>query len=695
MDKMDKVCSPEEIEKKRLLALQKRQFKQAQLKNLNIPTNSSASQSPRQIPQESKYKDSTNVMRQNKSNNRFNPIEPKKFFNLTSIVTGKCRMISNDRFALETSAFVPEIIATFKTVPSRAYDVNSKVWNFHLNDYDNLIQKLVRHDPMISVAKIPEDILQTFKKSLNSDNQVSNLDLSKIDDKLREVLMPFQEDGVRYGISKNGHCMIADDMGLGKTLQALGIAHYFRESWPLLIVTPSSVKCHWSEAIYKFLPSIPVHYVHHFANARDHIKDDKITIITYDLLVRAINILERYIYGCVILDESHVLKSITTARFKAVKKICARARHIILLTGTPALSRPIELYSQISLILNKFMSYENYGIRYCAGKKNLFGWDFTGSSNLEELQLFLKTTCMIRRLKADVLSQLSSKTRQVIMLDPDLIKASTKQMENISKQLQKKTGFEKHTALLEYYNQSSFARLKAVCNYVTKLFEKKKKCLLFAHHQNVLDAMCNVAESMKIRYIRIDGKTNPERRKVLVDTFQERDDYLAAVLSITAANAGITLTAAHLVVFAELFWNPGILCQAEDRVHRIGQNNEVLIQYLVAKDTADDYIWPLIQRKMNILNAVGLDQDFSIDNVDVNEQKEIGQLDLTSFINISPFSEEQLQSQHDKEQNDFLHLIDNKEQKDSSPKASTSNNFKELLEDDEEYFSSCNWDDMI
>lgn len=138
------------------------------------------------------------------------------------------------------------------------------------------------------------------------------------------------------------------------------------------------------------------------------------------------------------------------------------------------------------------------------------------------------------------------------------------------------------------------------------------------------------------------------------------------------------------------------MCQAEDRVHRIGQNDNVLIKYLVAKNTADDFIWPLIQKKMNVLNAVGLHQDFSIHNVDNTSQKETGQLDLTSFINISPFSEEQSQSQHDKTQHNFSNLTDNKELKDSSPKASTStNNFKELLEDDEEYFNSYNWDDML
>ncbi|KAL6439204.1 hypothetical protein ACFW04_003853 [Cataglyphis niger] len=674
MDKMDNKCSPEEIEKKRLLALQRRQ--QAQLKTQTTSINSPIQQS---------RSDSTNVMRPNKSNNRFNPIEAKNFFSRTLVLTGKCYMINKERFALEISSFVPAVIETFKTLPSRAYDAKSRIWNFHINDYDSLMEKLIHHEPNISITRIPQIILQIFKKSLKSEHEkILKQDLTKIDKKLTDSLMPFQQDGICFGISKGGRCMIADDMGLGKTIQALGIAHYFQESWPLLIVVPSSVRYQWSEAIYQFLPSIPMHYVHHFANAKDCIGDDKITITSYDILVRAVDTFEKYVFGFVILDESHVLKSNKTARFQAAQRICAHARHVVLLTGTPALSRPIELHSQISLILPRFIRYEDYGVRYCAGQKNIFGWDFTGSSNMQELQLLLKATCMIRRLKVDVLNQLPSKIRQVIILDPVLIKTG-KRMNEMSKQLQTNiTNLERHNTLLQFYSESSFARIKAVCNYVTTLFENKRKCLLYAHHKNILDAICNVAESMKIRYIRIDGRTNSEQRKHQIDKFQERDDYLAAVLSITAANAGVTLTAAHLVVFTELFWNPGILCQAEDRVHRIGQNDNVIIQYLVAKDTADDYIWPLIKKKLDVLNAAGLDQDLSINNVDMTAQKEYGQQDLTSFMSISLSSEEQSQSQENK-----------KQKNESVSEASVStNDFKQLLEIDEEYFDSCNWDDI-
>ncbi|XP_019885387.1 SWI/SNF-related matrix-associated actin-dependent regulator of chromatin subfamily A-like protein 1 isoform X3 [Camponotus floridanus] len=672
---MDKKCSPEEIEKKRLQALARKQ--QSQLNTQTTPRNS-----PMQQPN---HNNSTNVMRSIRKNNRFNPIETKNFFSRTSVLTGKCYMISNERFALEISSFVPAVIETFKTLPSRAYgylNVKSRIWNFHINEYDTLMQKLIPHESNISITQIPQTILQIFKKSLQSDHKnILKQDLSKIDKKLVDSLMPFQRDGICFGISKSGRCMIADDMGLGKTIQALGIAHYFQESWPLLIIVPSSVRYQWSETIYEYLPSLPMHYVRHFTSGKDCIEDAKIIIISYDILIRAVNILEKHIFGFVILDESHMLKSNKTIRFQAAQKICVHARHVVLLTGTPALSRPIELHSQISLILPRFIRYEDYGIRYCAGQKNVFGWDFTGSSNMQELQLLLKTTCMIRRLKSDVLSQLPSKTRQVIILDSDLINTH-KRMNEMAKKLKNNTSLE-HNTLLQYYTESSFVRLKAVCNYVTNLFENKRKCLLYAHHQNILDAICNVAESMKIKYIRIDGKTNSEQRKHQIDQFQERDDYLAAVLSITAANAGVTLTAANLVVFTELFWNPGILCQAEDRVHRIGQNDNVIIQYLVARNTADDYIWPLIKNKLHVLNAAGLDQDLSIDSVDTTVQKKRGQQDLTSFLNTSLSLEKQSQSQENKQKND------------SSPEASTStNDFKQLLEIDEECFDSCSWDDI-
>ncbi|KAK2584538.1 hypothetical protein KPH14_006907 [Odynerus spinipes] len=706
-----------EIEAKRLLALQKRKqvipkvqvpFDPGKIQsNVNKQTHvTNFAQNVRNLPSITKNpkfispkrrnfnKNEGGPMRSHKKDNRYKPMEAQKFFGINSIVTAKCYMITNERFAVEMSSYVPAVIELFKTINSKIYDINTKIWNFHLKDYDNLMGKLLKSN--ICLIQIPRSLLQIFQKNLNTSNEIPFIDLSPIDPTLRNMLMPFQQEGICYGISKNGRCIIADDMGLGKTIQALGIAHYFKDDWPLLIVAPSSVRYQWSEAIYSFLPSVPAHYVYQFTNAKDCISDVKIVIVSYDLLVRAEQVFKQHGFGFVILDESHTLKSNKTARFKAVQNTVSHARRIILLSGTPALSRPIELYTQINLVSPNFMKFQEYGIRYCAGEKKSFGWDFTGSSNMQELQLLLKSTCIIRRLKSDVLSQLPEKIRQMIILDPVLIKAGTKEMEEMSSKLQRKTlsGVERHNALLQYYNESSFARLKAVCNHVTHLFEKKRKCLIFAHHQHVLDEICNIAVSMNIKYIRIDGRTSSDQRKCLVNKFQEEDNCLVAVLSITAANAGITLTAARLVVFAELFWNPGVLCQAEDRVHRIGQDCSVLIQYLVAKQTVDDYLWPLIQRKTNVLSEVGLNQNIPLNEVKVTKQlTDNNQLKIDSFMEqsqrMSLESTSEINKNDEKEHNT---LQNNKEGK---KEQIITENLEELLNLDEEDLQNCDWDDFL
>ena len=708
--------SREEIEQKRLSAMRRKQqayVQESSSNYLKIGSNVLNASANNSIPSnenkpynatksfgyrgknynEHKLKSGNNSFKSNtkfsKQTERFNPIEATSFFGQKSRVISKCYMISDDRFALETSSYFAPLIETLKTIPSKSYDMKTKTWNFHLKDYENLMEKLINFKADIQVTGLPIKVLQIFRKNDTSNDAVRNTEkyLLDIDPVLLESLMPFQREGICYGISKNGRCMIADDMGLGKTIQALGIAHYFRNDWPLLIVVQSSVRYQWSEAIYKFLPSVPAHYVNHFTSGKDFIEDSKIVITSYDLLARAVDAFERRTFGFVILDESHNVKSDRTARYKAARRIVLQACHVILLSGTPVLSRPKELYSQINLIMPNFMGYQDYGIRYCAGEKTSYGWDFQGSSNMQELQLLLKRTCVIRRLKNNVLNQLPSKRREVIILDPDLIKAGTKEMIEMSKTLERKAlnGTEMHNTLLQYYNQSGSAKQKAVCDYVSKIFKRRQKCLVFAHHGNVLDAICATALSENIKHIRIDGKTNPERRKYLVDQFQNYDDCVAAVLSITAANVGITLTAAQLVIFAELFWNPGVLCQAEDRVHRIGQNGNVVIQYLVAKHTADDYLWPLIQRKMSVLNEAGLDQDFSLKDINITKQTlDARQKTLDSFTRSKQETDETIVQSNENGVQDVLP---------GNSSSAMAEEFKELLELSENDFDFCEWDD--
>ncbi|XP_054712629.1 SWI/SNF-related matrix-associated actin-dependent regulator of chromatin subfamily A-like protein 1 [Uloborus diversus] len=525
-------------------------------------------------------------------------------------VKGTCVLLSRKRFFVDVG-FHKEMIDLFKTIPSRLYDVQTKKWNFALEDHDKLNSSLKSLQPNVLIAPLPNILLKTFMKAKER-REVEDHDLSSLDPVLLKALLPFQVEGVNFGIQHCGRILLADDMGLGKTIQAIAIAYYYRRHWPLLVVTPSSVRYSWAEAFRTWLPSVGTHDVTVINNGKDHVPNDKVILISYDLLAKMVDVLQKRNFKCVIMDESHFLKNPKSRRTKAALSIMKNMNCILMLTGTPALSRPVELYTQLSALRpREFFNYVEYGIRYCNGKTMPWGWDFSGSSNMEELQLLLEETVMIRRLKSEVIKQLPSKSRQMIVLDPSRVSTKSKVLKAMYEKMHHAglKGMEKRGALLEYFHETGEVKIPAVCEYILDVLESDKKFLCFAHHQNVMQSICDAIEKKKVDYIRIDGSVSAEQRKKLCDHFQMSDSCKVAVLSITAANCGITLTAASLVIFAELFWNPGILTQAEDRAHRIGQEDSVLVQYLVAKGTADDEIWPLVQRKLEILNKAGLSKD--------------------------------------------------------------------------------------
>jgi len=255
-----------------------------------------------------------------------------------------------------------------------------------------------------------------------------------------------------------------------------------------------------------------------------------------------------------------------------------------------------------------------YGIRYCAGvqknvARNKTIWDFSGASNTEELRIVLEETLMLRRLKQNVLDQLPEKTRSIVILDKNSVKTELKTLKLAADEFQRaagKGGSDVKAAVMKWYTESAFAKVDAVTAYVLDVLETGRKVLIFAHHLVMMDALSEALTKKHYDFVRIDGATQSDTRKRNCDLFQTDENVKAAVLSITAANVGITLTAASLVVFAELYWNPGVLVQAEDRAHRVGQVDNVQVHYLVAKDTVDDHIWPMINRKLGILSRVGL-----------------------------------------------------------------------------------------
>ncbi|XP_077955452.1 DNA annealing helicase and endonuclease ZRANB3 isoform X3 [Gasterosteus aculeatus] len=449
--------------------------------------------------------------------------------------------------------------------------------------------------------------------------------LSGLPCKLLQRLMPFQREGVEFALSRNGRCMIADEMGLGKTVQAVAVAYAFRQEWPLLVVVPSSLRYLWIEELERWIPELQPGDINLVEN-KSHtmgISSSKVTVLGYGLLTTdarpLVDALSRQRFAVVVVDESHYLKSRNAARTKILAPLIQGAKRAILLTGTPALGRPEELFMQIdALYPKKLGTWTDYAKKYCNAQYRYFGsrrqWDCRGASNLEELHRRL-SEIMIRRLKSDVLKQLPPKVRQRIPFD--LPKEAAKEASASFAEWEKlmrgvgsgdvatDNPFTQVMGLVtQMYKQTAIAKAGAVKDYIKMMLEAEQlKFLVFAHHLTMLQACTEAAIEAKASYIRIDGSVPSSERIQLVHKFQSDPEVRVAILSIQAAGQGLTFTAASHVVFAELYWNPGHMKQAEDRAHRIGQTASVNVHYLIAKGTFDTVMWSMLNRKETVTGS--------------------------------------------------------------------------------------------
>ncbi|CAD6198956.1 unnamed protein product [Caenorhabditis auriculariae] len=268
-----------------------------------------------------------------------------------------------------------------------------------------------------------------------------------------------------------------------------------------------------------------------------------------------------------------------------------------------------------------------------------------GCTNSDELSAVLFKRLMIRRLKADVLNDLPEKRREVVFLSGNNINDRMKSLQKAKQAYEESskpgfsggTGKAAHDCLLEYFSLTGIVKAAAVSSHILDNFffpdAPPRKVLIFAHHSIVLDTLQVEVDKRGLKSIRIDGKTPAKDRGPLCDAFQNKDDIRVAILSVTAAGVGITLTAATVVIFAEIHFNPGTLVQAEDRAHRVGQKDSVYVQYLIAKNTSDDVMWPMVQKKLDVLSKVNLSSDTFRDA----EKSHMHFADLTNQRRMSEF----------------------------------------------------------
>ena len=290
----------------------------------------------------------------------------------------------------------------------------------------------------------------------------------------------------------------------------------------------------------------------------------------------------------------------------------------MLVTGTPALNRPIELFSQLLMLRPSYIkNYSSYAKRYCNGKPTPFGYDDRGSSLDYELNWVLRKGFMVRRLKRDVLTQLPPKTRHTVWLEvkTDLlgdVKAGFRKWKKLNTTLYKLPSgseqqrlqmFERQKTISQLFVATSLAKCEAIAKWVVTALEEGRSFIFFAYHQVVLNAV-EEAVADKYNYMRIDGSTPAKTRQANVEAFQSDETIRIAILSLMAAGTGVTLTRVSECVFGELFWVPGIMIQAEDRIHRISQTEKCEIFYLLGSDTLDTYVHPSLCKKLVTLDSL-------------------------------------------------------------------------------------------
>ena len=577
------------------------------------------------------------------------------------------QLIDQEKVEINPTFFMPTQIVTLIKKYNGNYNVLAKAYQIPFKNYSTLykdIEKLLNNEeykkiiefknitlepiPLLplEVASKAKDIsvikfrISTVNPS-NKKKSSTQISLDYTNDEPKTInslstnflstLYQFQKDGINFGIEKKGRILLADEMGVGKSIQAIGIALLYKENWPVLIICPSSLKLVWRDEILKWIPDINKDKINIqiFKSGKDLFKcGEKFYIMSYDLTIKLEQKIKDKNFNFIIADEAHYLKSPEAKRTKCLLPIIQRSKRVLLLTGTPILSRPVELYPLLTMLRpDLFHNFNIFGYRYCDPKKNFFGTDWTGSSCAKELNYILKNI-MIRRLKKDVINQLPPKKRQKVEIPTDSkiikqIAAINISSEALFKKLDElnnnpynvKYNFddndnlevEENENIINLFNKiyilSAEAKAQGVKDYIRYLIENKCKFLIFAHHKIMLDSIEEEVKKLKIDYIRIDGKVKVEKRQEYVNKFQNDETCLVAILSITACYTGITLTAASTVVFSELHMTPAVMIQAEDRAHRIGQEHEcVNIHYLYGPDTLDEILFKMLNQKQNIFS---------------------------------------------------------------------------------------------
>ena len=406
--------------------------------------------------------------------------------------------------------------------------------------------------------------------------------------------------------------MLADEQGIGKTKQAVIVAGETSNGKDTLVICPASMKITWEREIHEVYPGDEVEIV-----GTKNKSKPAWYVINYDLLKKHMPYIQKLNVGTVILDECHFIKG-PSIRSRLSLGICKYADRVYLLTGTPIMNRPEELFNLLKALDHELATgtyaWITYIKRYCnayqrMGRGRTF-WDTRGSSNIPELKEKI-ATIFLRREKKDVLD-LPPKLKSKIVIEMDRQwKARYERAWDDYMEFLRQNPPDNLNNIIEARHLVELQKLKQVCSKAKidriiedteNMIDGGEKVIIFTQYTETLTRLYNGLK--KYGVTGISGQTPSDQRMANVDKFQNDPACMVFIGNTKAAGIGITLTAASKVIFADMLWSPTEHWQAEDRAHRIGTKQTLNVYYYLAKDTVEEDIMDLLEAKAKLIEAL-------------------------------------------------------------------------------------------
>jgi non-specific serine/threonine protein kinase len=503
-----------------------------------------------------------------------------------------------------------------------------------INQYSLLLRTATEENGTLRLSKMHYTLLEDLLEKIEGKNlrkeiedrkkkivEYDSLKKVPLSSEIKASLRPYQLSGFHWLQSLDelgwGGCL-ADDMGLGKTLQTISFLQYVKEKYPgstQLVVCPTSLIFNWESELQKFCPSLKFHI--HYGSQRElketHFTEYDVVLTTYGVVRNDLEQLAEFLWQYVILDESQAIKNPDARVTKAIREL--RAVNRVILSGTPVQNNTSDLYAQFNFLNPGLLGNREYFNREFAVPIDKLG----SQQKTKELKKLIYPFTL-RRTKEQVAKDLPDKTVSVLWCTMD---AEQRKLYN-----HYRDGY--RNRLLKKIDQEGIAksgmdvlegllRLRQICDHPALVDNREEvvqssvkieelirevqenagnhKVLVFSQFTQMLHLIRDEFEKNGITYCYLDGKTSLPQRKEQVTQFQEDESIKAFLISLKAGGVGLNLTVADYVYLVDPWWNPSAEQQAIDRAHRIGQKRKVFAYKMICKDSVEEKILKLQERK--------------------------------------------------------------------------------------------------